>query len=605
MKKHLLKGILTGVSMLLGAAAASAAIPEHLYLVGPSSPGLWNLECVPEMVNEGDGVFSYRGNLFKGELQFINDNTSWETAVRYVPEVNGWWLTNASTATIKGEINNENKWYVNDFGTWEVTAYFADEGNSVMFTAERVGDLSPMMVPLGASPNQWDSAFPYPASYIYPEEGTTDVFVYEGTMPANNFNQLKFIAYPTNWWEAEFYLPADLDADQVYKTVELGKTYSMRKSQNGDPANTGKFSLDNFWRLPLENCLPFKTYKATVNLTDMTIVFTGGEQTYVPEHLYMVGTASPSLWNTDMLEMTSEGNGVFSYHGNLYQGEMRFLDIPDFGNAISYVPYNGGSHIIDTSAQIVQIKGEPGRNWWVPDYGEWNIKVTITDGGKNVSVSAERLGDMTPQVYALGHATGAWDCLWPTYSSYILPKEESPNVFVWEGSLNPDLGGDGADLCRHFKFIAYPKAWDQGCIFYVPESVDHNGNVKKVEIGGTYPVSQNTVGNGELDWFWGFPQDKCTPDNVYKATLDLNNKTISFADARGITDSVAKVATCELKAGFIGDNLVVEGASSAIAVYDIAGRLVASSADGSLTVVGLPHGVYVVKTAETAVKVAK
>lgn len=591
-------------AMLIGTAVATAAMPEHLYLVGPSSPGLWNLECAPEMVNEGDGVFSYRGDLYKGELQFINDNNSWDTAVRYVPEVGGWWLINASTATIKGEINNENKWYVNDFGTWEVKAYFADEDNSVMFTAERVGDLSPMIVPLGASPNQWDSAFPYPASYIYPEEGTTDVFVYEGVMPVNELNQLKFISYPTNWWEAEFYVPASVDEGQSYKTVTLGEKYPVKKaiSANGD-------NLDNFWSLPIEDCLPFKRYKATLNLADMTIEFTGGDEDYVPEQLYITGSASPSLWNQDMLEMVSEGNGVFSYRGNLYMGEMRFLDIQDFGNAISYVPYYGGTHIIDTSAQIVQIKGEPGRNWWVPDYGEWNIRVEITDGGTKVGVTAERLGDMTPQVYALGHATGVWDCLWPTYSSYILPTEKSPNVFVWEGTLAPHTDGNGVEQRQHLKFIKYPKAWNEGCVFYVPTERDSDfEHAKTVNVGDILPVEEVTSDNckdGQLDWFWGFPQDKCTPDNLYRVTLDLNNKTIEFADARSVTDLLAEVATSEMKAGFIGGDLVVEGAASAIAVYDIAGRLLATSANGSLTVTGLPVGVYVVKTAEAAVKVVK
>ncbi|MDE5940963.1 MAG: T9SS type A sorting domain-containing protein, partial [Muribaculaceae bacterium] len=404
--------------------------------------------------------------------------------------------------------------------------------------------------------------------------------------------------------EAEFYVPASVDEGQIYKTVTLGEKYPVKKatSANGD-------DLDNFWSLPIEHCLPFMRYKATLNLSDMTIVFTEGNQTYIPEHLYITGSASPSLWNQDMVEMESEGNGVFSYRGNLYMGEMRFLDIPDFGNAISYVPYYGGTHIIDTSAQIVQIKGEPGRNWWVPDYGEWNIRVEITDGGTKVSVTAEHLGDMTPQVYALGHATGTWDCLWPTYSSYILPTEKSPNVFVWEGTLAPHTDGNGVEQRQHLKFIKYPKAWNEGCVFYVPTERDSDfEHAKTVNVGDKLPVDEVTSDNckdGQLDWFWGFPQDKCTPDNLYRVTLDLNNKTIEFADARGGTDQLADVAASEMKAGFIGGDLVVEGAASAIAVYDIAGRLLATSASGSLTVTGLPAGVYVVKTAEAAVKIVK
>lgn len=64
-----------GTAMLLGAVSLSAAMPEHLYMVGTASPSLWNLEPAQEMVNEGEGVFSYTGNLYNGELQFMNVKT--------------------------------------------------------------------------------------------------------------------------------------------------------------------------------------------------------------------------------------------------------------------------------------------------------------------------------------------------------------------------------------------------------------------------------------------------------------------------------------------------------------------------------------------------
>ena len=89
----------------------------------------------------------------------------------------------------------------------------------------------------------------------------------------------------------------------------------------------------------------------------------------------------------------------------------------------------------------------------------------------------------------------------------------------------------------------------------------------------------------------------------YKVTLDLNKNTIKFT--KRSTDGIGITKANSLNARFIGGNLVVEGAASPIAVYDIAGRLLATSAEGSLTVAGLPNGIYVVKTAETVVKLAK
>lgn len=594
MKNHLFKSALAGAAIILSAASMSAAIPEHLYMVGPASPGLWVIDAAQEMTNEGDGVFSYRGNLYKGELQFI-DAKNWDSGVRYVPEVSGWHLTEAGSATIIGEVNSDRKWYVSDFATWEVKAYFADDGNSVMFTAERVGDISPMVIPLGGAPGQWDSAFPSPYSTIYPQEGTTDIFVWEGVMPASERNQLKFIAYPTNWWEAQFYVPESVDEGQSYKTVKVGEKYPVKKAcqANGD-------NLDFFWGFSAEDCASYRKYRATLNLTDMTIEFAGGEETYVPEHLYMVGTASPSLWNIEPAqEMINEGDGVFSYRGNLYNGELQFVDVQEWNSAIRYVPLVGGWHITDASTATViqQINCE--NKWWVPDYGEWNVVVRFAGDGRSVDITAERVGDMLPQAIALGAATGSWDCQWPAPTAYLQSKEDTENVFVWEGTLAP------IDNCAHFKFIAYPKAWDQGCIFYVPESVDFNDNVKLVEVGDKLPVQQTTNGNGPLDWFWGFTADKCTPDKKYRVTLDLNEKTIEFADANGGTTGISGIGAGGVKASFVGNNLVVEGSDSAITVYDIAGRCIAASANGSLTVPDLPRGIYVVKTKDTAVKVAK
>ena len=178
MNLHLLNSMLAGAAMLLGTAAATAAIPEHLYMVGEASPSLWHIDIAQEMTNEGEGVFSYRGTLYNQNLQFI-DARNWDTGVRYVPEVSGSWLINAHEANIVSGIGNENRFWVTEPGTYEVKVYFGDNGESVMITAQWVGEMAPMVVPLGAISGQWDSAsVPFPYN-IYPKEGTDDVFVYE------------------------------------------------------------------------------------------------------------------------------------------------------------------------------------------------------------------------------------------------------------------------------------------------------------------------------------------------------------------------------------------------------------------------------------------
>lgn len=255
-----------GGAMLFSASSLSAATPEHLYMVGEASPSLWHIDLAVEMTNEGDGVFSYHGNLYNQNLQFI-DARNWETGVRYVPEVSGWWLINGSEANIVSGIGNENRFWVTEPGTYDVKVYFGDDGSSVFITAQWAGDLSPMAVPLGASSGQWDCAsVPYIYN-IYPQEGTDNLFVYDCTvMPGADGKHLKFISYPSNFWETWFYLPATTDNGTV-KFVKIGDKLPIRRAWNDG-------NLDQFWGFADEDCTPEKKFRAILNLGEDTIEFT-------------------------------------------------------------------------------------------------------------------------------------------------------------------------------------------------------------------------------------------------------------------------------------------------------------------------------------------
>ena len=265
MKKNLLKGIVFGSAMLLGASSLSAAIPEHLYMVGEASPSLWHIDLAVEMTNEGNGVFSYRGTLYKQNLQFI-DARNWDTGVRYVPEVSGWHLTHADEATIVSGIGNENRFWIPENGTYEVMVCFGDAGNSVMITGKWVDEMAPMVVPLGGASGQWDCAsVPYTYN-IYPEEGTDDTFVYNCTVrPGCDSKHLKFIEAPSNYWETMFYVAETVDVPNV-KYVKIGDKLPIHRAWNDG-------TLDQFWGFRDEDCTPELNVRVVLNLTDDTIEF--------------------------------------------------------------------------------------------------------------------------------------------------------------------------------------------------------------------------------------------------------------------------------------------------------------------------------------------
>ena len=49
MKQNLLKAMALGGVMLLNAVSISAAIPEHLYMVGEASPSLWHIDLAQDV----------------------------------------------------------------------------------------------------------------------------------------------------------------------------------------------------------------------------------------------------------------------------------------------------------------------------------------------------------------------------------------------------------------------------------------------------------------------------------------------------------------------------------------------------------------------------
>lgn len=265
MKRNLLKAMAFGGAMLLSATSMSASVPEHLYMVGEASPSLWHIDIAVEMTNEGDGLFSYRGTLYNQNLQFI-DARSWDTGVRYVPEVSGSWLINAHEQNIISGIGNENRFWVTEPGTYDVKVYFGDDGNSVMVTAQWVAEMAPIVVPLGAASGQWDSAsVPFPYN-INPQEGTDDVFVYDCTVkPGDGNKHMKFISYPSNYWETWFYLPTETD-NGVVKFVKIGDKLPIRRAWNDG-------NLDHFWGFADEDCTPEKKVRVILNLGDDTIEF--------------------------------------------------------------------------------------------------------------------------------------------------------------------------------------------------------------------------------------------------------------------------------------------------------------------------------------------
>ena len=113
----------------------------------------------------------------------------------------------------------------------------------------------------------------------------------------------------------------------------------------------------------------------------------------------------------------------------------------------------------------------------------------------------------------------------------------------------------------------------------MPAETD-NGTVKYVQIGDKLKI-RRAWNDGNLDTFWGFKDEDCTPELKVRAILNLGDDTIEFVDGNAGVDTV-----------------ISDEERSIVAVYNLAGVKV----DGN----NLDKGIYIVSYSDgTSEKVIK
>lgn len=428
----------------------------------------------------------------------------------------------------------------------------------------------------GATSVNWDSG-----NAVEFTKTADGVFTYEGTLFADHL-----ILMTEKGWGGTRIVPEANPTDLEETNSALSEI-------------TGGSHFENHWVVKSTG-----TWKLTVVFNeegDNVMVAAKKQLTQTPEHLYMCGPATSANWDaeTNPVAFTKTSDGVFTYEGDMYRGDFILLTDKSW-KATRYAPEKGNSDLEESKIAVIAPDWSKcfDYHWVLGKAGIWKLTVTFAGNGSNAAITGEYLSGPS-QVIPLGSATGQW------YSEKTDNKDikaVTPGVYEWQGAIT-----DTQDI-RHFKFISRTGEWNSNIDYYLPAETDGSGNngssIKTVEFDKEYPVKIGWEGNGNLESYWSLPAEACTPDKIYKATLNLNNNTIKF-ERTNTSVNVSEIADATLKARFVGDDLIVEGASADIEVYDISGRKVAQSNSGTLTASGLSNGIYVVKAAGTSIKIAK
>lgn len=238
------------------------------------------------------------------------------------------------------------------------------------------------------------------------------------------------------------------------------------------------------------------------------------------DHIYIIGNAAPSDWvNTCAYELTHEGT-TFVYEGGLVPGEFKFLTkLGDWTPAV--MPFEGGMQVGTAGVASCDIyvteTGDPDNKWNITDAG--NYRLTIDTAAE--TLKAEYLGEMPQCIYALGSSTSRGDS-----NSGLFMSRQADGKYVWQGIMTY------SDEDKLIKFTLERGEWN-AVTFLVPESVDHNDNVKLVADGGTYQAqrSAETEPGALKDWFWGIERGK---DGIYRFTVDPEALTVEVKRVSGL-----------------------------------------------------------------------
>ncbi len=312
-----------------------------------------------------------------------------------------------------------------------------------------------------------------------------------------------------------------------------------------------------------------------------------------PDRLYMVGVATPGYWDiSNASEMTLE-NGEFVYRGPLFKGEVRFVSERNW-DSINYIPEGDNGTWLTIPGNVYAFNGDPhefARHWWVNDVGTYEVRMKVDESGNNASLSAVRIGDLPSMMTVLGASSGTWD---NQTAHTVYASADQPDILEWKGVIRPD------DRRCHIKFAAFPAPWWEST-FYIPETVDYNGNVKMVKPGETYNYREEY--GGVSDHFWGVEPQDC---GFFRVTVNKAAKTVTFSNNNvSGNEQVVSVPSGRLDSRFVGNTLYVDSEGKTVAVYNIYGQRLGFSNDGRLIVEGLPNGTYIIKSDNAVCKIAR
>ncbi|OUN72845.1 SusF/SusE family outer membrane protein [Barnesiella sp. An55] len=314
---------------LCSATVAADNYPTSLYVIGDATPAQWNSDDVVRMVTVEEGVYEYTGDFTEGRMRFV---TTYDFAPGYGP---------AMATTVVGD--NLNETYL-DLTTGSHELEFRSDYTSpdksfkvtaagrYKFRVDLTGETPVVEVSDGTDqPDQWATN---PEAVYAVGSATNAGWAIENSIA------LRETAFDSGIYQGSLYLnTADEGAELKFMVMQKWNNRMYVATAANTPVDaTGEYDLkyttsgDEDWKfiVGIEGL-----YDVTVDTKNLKMIISEPQDSY-PEQLWLVGPAVGGwVFDNNKVLVSNDEEGVYSWTGDLAEGELKFFAGDNFG-AVAY-----------------------------------------------------------------------------------------------------------------------------------------------------------------------------------------------------------------------------------------------------------------------------
>lgn len=567
--KKLFLTLITAIIACLGAKAQDA---ETIFITGDATEKGWNLSHPEDMrvALQDDGLYKWSGKLnADGRFRFITTSKWYPT---YTTVATTHQTVSEGTYDITYDVNGrsgEPSFRVAVSG--EYTILLDIEAMTMNIRLDKKSDDVHIYIVGSGCPAGWSTSGAIELQLL--ENGH---YTWTGDLTKENEGRFRFIT-SRNWW------PSYTTANPEHTLVKAGQ-YALAYYETG-PKGEPSFKVE----------VP-GNYTVDLDIDNMVMTLTLNSA-FEEKQMYIMGNATTGRDLAEeeempMVEMHLTGENLFEWTGDLYSetlsGERAlFKFAPEADGDITYTcrtDMAGNEEVFggDTYDLFEKTADEGNDNWFYPSV---QSRYTVAVDTRLMTMSLMR---HKSELYLVGGAVTGANAPWGFDDKYLskMTETDTPLVFEWTGFLHAN-SADGK--VAKFKFLTSSSAW--------AGFVNGADDDTTIELDGTYPLLDSTTpGSGDKQFM--VPQD-----GLYHLVVDTRALTLKISD--GTSGIITPAAENGVEMQLTGRTLAFCGEEPAtVAVYDIAGRMVAATvaAEGNIE---LPAaGIYVVKINDLITKIA-